>query len=335
LDYEKISIDHFTYAHDFPIQGTMTMPRPPYTVVPLDYRVGVNISGEDAQSFFQFSPKFTLNYELAADSRVYASVSRGYRAGGYNFQLFSDVLQSELETLAHTPKTQMRDTTPDAGLISYKPEYSWNYEAGARAAFFQNRVQAAVSLFYIDSRDQQITQFVSSGLGRVMKNAGRSQSHGVEASLKGSFNDFSAVVNYGYTHATFLQYSDSVSAGNQRTAVDYRGKYIPFVPRHTLSVSAEYAFRFRHSWLERLTVSAQYTGLGKIYFTEDNDAAQDFYGLLDASVTAEKNKFSLTIWSKNITNATYNLFYFNGINSNSFAQQGLPLQFGVTLRKRM
>jgi outer membrane receptor protein involved in Fe transport len=87
--------------------------------------------------------------------------------------------------------------------------------------------------------------------------------------------------------------------------------------------------------LERLTISAQYTGLGKIYFTENNDAVQDFYGLLDASITAEKNKFSLTVWGKNLTNATYNLFYFNGINGNSFAQQGLPLQFGVTLRKKM
>jgi outer membrane receptor protein involved in Fe transport len=76
--------------------------------------------------------------------------------------------------------------------------------------------------------------------------------------------------------------------------------------------------------------------LGKIYFTENNDAVQDFYGLLDASVTAEKNKFSLTVWGKNLTNATYNLFYFfNRVNSKSFAQQGLPLQFGVTLRKRM
>ncbi|MDR0694238.1 MAG: TonB-dependent receptor, partial [Prevotellaceae bacterium] len=335
VDYEKISIDHATYALDFPIQGEMTLPRPPYTVTPLDYRIGVNISGEDTQSFLQFSPKLTLNYELTSDSRVYASVSRGYRAGGYNFQLFSDVLQSELETLAGTPKTQTKDTTIDAGLISYKPEYSWNYEAGARAAFFQDRLQAEISLFYIDSRDQQITQFVPSGLGRMMKNAGKSQSYGTEISLKGSINNFSATVNYGYTHATFLQYSDFVKTGNQQLPVDYRGKYIPFVPQHTLSAYAEYVFRFRHCWLERLAISARYTGLGKIYFTENNDAVQHFYSLLDASVTAEKDKFSVSLWGKNMTNATYNLFFFNGINGNSFAQQGLPLQFGITLRKKL
>jgi hypothetical protein len=75
-------------------------------------------------------------------------------------------------------------------------------------------------------------------------------------------------------------------------------------------------------------------GVGKIYFTESNDAAQSFYGLLDASVTAEKNKFALTIWGKNIMNTTYNLFYFHGLNNASFAQQGLPVQFGITLRKK-
>ena len=335
LDYEKISINHTTYALDFPIQGTMTMPYPPYIVTPLDYRIGVHISGKDAQSFLQCSPKFTLNYELTAGSRVYASVSHGYRAGGYNFQLFSDVLQSELETLAKTPETQTKNTTVDAGLIAYKPEYSWNYEAGARAAFFRNRLQADVSLFYIDSRDQQITQFVPSGLGRMMKNAGKSQSYGAEISLRGAINNFSATVNYGYTHAAFSQYSDSVSTGGQRLPVNYRGKYIPFVPQHTLSAETEYVFEFRRSWLERLTVNARYTGLGKIYFAENNDAVQDFYGLLDASITVEKNKFSVTVWGKNMTNAVYNLFYFNGINGHSFAQQGLPLQFGVALRKRI
>jgi outer membrane receptor protein involved in Fe transport len=336
LDYEKISINHTTHTlEDFPIQGTKTIPRPPFTTVPLDYRVGVRLSGKDAQSFLQYAPKFTLHYALTADSRVYASVSRGYRAGGYNFQLFSDVLQSELETLARTPKTQTKDTTVDAGLIAYKPEYSWNYEAGVRAAFFQNRLQAEAALFYIDSRDQQITQFVPSGLGRMMKNAGRSQSYGIELSLNASIHNFSATVNYGYTHATFSQYSDTLQAGSQRLPVDYRGKYIPFVPQHTLSAGAEYAFRFRHRWMERLTLSAQYTGLGRIYFTESNDAAQDFYGLLDASVTVEKNKFSVTVWGKNMTNTVYHLFYFNGINGNSFAQQGLPLQFGIALRKRL
>ncbi|MDR3351164.1 MAG: TonB-dependent receptor [Prevotellaceae bacterium] len=334
VDYEKISIRHATHAQDFPVQGKMTL-RPPIPAIPLDYRISVNISGEDAQSFLQLSPKFTLQYEPASGNRIYTSVSRGYRTGGYNFQLFSDVLQRELETLARTPETQTKDLAADASLIAYRPEYSWNYEAGAHGAFFQNRLQADVALFCIASRDRQITQFVPGGLGRMMKNAGRSQSYGAEVTLKYAVNDFSAAVNYGYTHATFTQYSDSVKTGNRWTQVDYKGKYIPFVPQHTLSASAEYVFQLRHCWLESLTVSAGYMGLGKIYFTENNDAIQHFYHLLDASVTAEKNKFSLSLWGKNITNETYNLFFFHGINGNSFAQQGLPLQFGVTLRKKL
>jgi outer membrane receptor protein involved in Fe transport len=316
-DCEKVTIDHINYAHDFPVRGVDDR-EPPASPRTEPYRVGVNISGADAQSFFQFSPNFTLNYELAAGSRIYASVSRGYRAGGYNFQLFSDVLQSELTALVREGITQTRDTTVSGELIAYRPEYSWNYEAGARTTFFQDRVQIALSFFYIDSRDQQVTDFVASGLGRITKNVGRSQSRGAEASLTGTFGNFAAAANYGYTHATF-----------------YHGNYIPFVPKHTLSVGAEYAFRLRPGWLDRLIVSAQYTGLGKIYFTEENDASQDFYSLLDASVTVEKDDFALTLWGKNMTNTIYNLFYFHGINNKSFAQQGLPLHFGVTLRKRV
>jgi hypothetical protein len=117
--------------------------------------------------------------------------------------------------------------------------------------------------------------------------------------------------------------------------VDYRGKHIPFVPRHTLSAGADYVFLFRGGRPERLTLSARYTGLGEIYFTENNDAVQPFYGLLDVSATAEKNTFAVSLWGKNVTNTVYRLFQFEGVNGHSFAQQGLPLQFGITVRKKL
>jgi Collagenase and related proteases len=53
--------------------------------------------------FDQLLPKFGLNYRFSDDgSNVYATVSKGYRAGGFNMQMFSDVLQTELSASAQS-----------------------------------------------------------------------------------------------------------------------------------------------------------------------------------------------------------------------------------------
>ena len=73
---------------------------------------------------------------------------------------------------------------PDLRNLSYKPEQSWNYEAGTHLSFLDGRLQADLAAFYMQTRDQQLAQFSESGLGRVMVNAGKSRSCGIEASLR-------------------------------------------------------------------------------------------------------------------------------------------------------
>ena len=59
----------------------------------------------------------------------------------------------------------------------------------------------------MDTHDQQIAKFVNSGLGRMMVNAGSSESYGVEASFLASINkNLNMNVSYGYTHSTFKKY---------------------------------------------------------------------------------------------------------------------------------
>ena len=47
--------------------------------------------------FDEFLPKVGLTYNLGKAGNVYALFAKGYRAGGYNIQMFSDILQSELQ----------------------------------------------------------------------------------------------------------------------------------------------------------------------------------------------------------------------------------------------
>ena len=65
-------------------------------------------------------------------------------------------------------------------MVSYKPEYSWNFEIGSHLGFFKGRLVVDVSVFYIDCRDQQLTMFPDgTTTGRMMTNAGKTRSFGL------------------------------------------------------------------------------------------------------------------------------------------------------------
>ena len=136
-------------------------------------------------SFKQLLPKVGLTYRLQNGSNIYATWSKGYRAGGYNFEMFSDVLQTETSQAANKARADV-DIAHDeayyeriAKTIEYKPETSWNYEVGAHLNLFNNQVHLDLAAYYMQIRNQQLSVMAGNyGFGRVMTNAGRSHSCG-------------------------------------------------------------------------------------------------------------------------------------------------------------
>jgi iron complex outermembrane receptor protein len=283
--------------------------------------------------FSELLPKVALKYEWSDKQFVYANVSKGYKAGGFNVQMFADLVTAGLQGVqsATTPETVLKT-------ISYKPEYSWNYEIGGQCLTLNDHLKSSISLFYININDLQLTQFVPRGLGRKITNAGQAVSKGVEVAFDANLGGgFSAGLNYGYANATFSTYSDSVQTFNPQTnqfvnsKVDYKGKFVPYAPQNTLSLNANYEHRFKNACIDRFTANIQYTGIGKIYWTEANDVSQDFYSLVNARVGVTKGIFGLDIWAKNLFDTQYNAFYFDS-SGYKFFQVGRPAEFGATLK---
>ena len=189
----------------------------------------------------------------------------------------------------------------------------------------------------MDMHDQQISQFAASGLGRTTLNAGKSRSYGGEIALRASLTDgLSMHANYGYTYATFTDYVEYTKDknGNLQVKADYNGKYIPFVPQHTLNIGGEYAISCRpNAFINRVVLQANYNAAGRIYWTERNDVSQAFYGTLNGRVNVEKGNASISFWARNLLNKDYAAFYFETMNR-GFKQEGRPIQFGVDLRCR-
>lgn len=314
--------------------------------------------GKVHKTYVQLLPKLSLQYSLPGrgGNRLYATVSKGYRSGGYNIQMFSDLLQTALQgtmqaqakgvLLERVPEAYREliadklpdgSTPPDAeAAATYRPEQAWNYEAGTHLGLWGGRLQADAALFWLQTHDQQLSRFAQNGLGRETVNAGSSRSVGMEASATAAITaNLTLQAGYGWTHATFRRYISYEQVEGEMQAVSYRGKRVPFVPEHTIHVGGQYAFSLRPScWLDGVQLGVQYSGAGSIYWTEKNDARQPFYGKLDARLSLQKGEVGASFWINNALNKHYATFYFESMG-NRFLQKGRPLQAGITLQLKL
>ncbi len=304
---------------------------------------------KESNSFDQLLPKVGLTYSIGnSGSNVYAIVSKGYRAGGFNFQMFSDILQSELQSAAQSARGNVVIPHDQAKYndirktIEYKPEESWNYEVGTHLNLFDNALHFDLSAYYMQIRNQQLSVFAQQyGFGRSMVNAGKSYSCGIEATLRGQAFDDHLIwaVSYGYTRAKFKEYMDSTTViidGNQQlTAVDYSGKYVPFVPQHTLAANADYRIDLASDVLRSVTLGVNFTAQGKTYWDAANSYSQKFYPVLGAHIDADLSPVTISFWGRNITNTNYNIFAIDssfGGETLYFAQRGNPIQLGADIK---
>ncbi len=263
-------------------------------------------------------PKATLQYMLGKEqqSSVYLSIGRGHKVGGFNTQMFSDILQQDVMTeFGVGAEYDIED------IITYKPEYNWTFEIGSHIENPQQTIIADISAYYIHINNQQLTVFPEGETtGRMMTNAGRSRSFGVEASISAEILPrWHANASYGYTNAKFTNYI----SGND----DYKGKFIPYAPQHTLHLGTNYCLKFGKN---QFTFDVNANGVGKIYWNEDNSLAQPFYMKLNASIEYKRNGIGLSLWGNNLTNTHHNVFYFKSIGR-EFVQRGLGITYGATV----
>lgn len=341
LDYEKIKMN-YNSSTNMPFNFLFKMSPMPMPIEVKDLKALSAFEGGLSTDYLQVLPKFSLQYSWNKMNNVYATISKGYRSGGYNIQMFSEIIQGSLRNSMIDAVANTKEFSKLAGMLEnfkkdgvnikdatlYKPEYSWNYEIGSHMTMFDGRLQADVAAFYMDTHDQQISRFAASGLGRITVNAGKSRSIGGELALKGQITDnFILNGNYGYTHATFTDYAVS-------DEVNYNGNYVPFVPEHTFTVGGQYIFRMKSgAWLDNIILNANYKGAGRIYWTEQNNAYQNLYGTLNGRISLNKGNGQIGIWINNALNTEYQAFYFESMNR-GFAQMGRPMQIGVDLRCR-
>lgn len=334
-DYSHLSIDYLTSAKMTSLANIMGRKA--------TSNIMSTLQNKAHNSFNQLLPKVGMNFDIdRIGSNIYAVVSKGYRAGGYNIQMFSDILSTELQKNSsqrgdYTVEHDAKAYKDIENTISYTPETSWNYEMGAHLNLFDHKLQLDLAAFYMQVRNQQISVMAGNyGFGRMMTNAGRSSSSGIEASLRGQAfnNNLSWMMNYGFTHAIFKEYVDSVSTNGNMKAIDYKDKKVPFIPAHTFSASADYHIPC-HGMLKAIVIGANVNAQGKTYWDEANSYSQAFYALAGAHMLADFGRITVDFWGRNLTNTKYNTFAMGSLATGKmyyFGQRGNPFQCGIDLK---
>ena len=298
----------------------------PYRHVDID----IDDTGNLKKDFFTVLPKIAVTYKFReTGGNVYAKVSRGYKAGGFNTQMFSDVLQQRLMGIMGIGSQYDIDD-----VVSYKPEKSWNYEIGSHLDFPSKGLSMELTTFYIDCRDQQLTMFPDgTTTGRIMTNAGKTRSFGFEFSGSWEIKENIAFnLSYGYTNARFREFFNGIK--------DYSGKWIPYVPSNTLFLQGIYTLdiskirnktSIEKNKRNNLEFDINMKGTGPIYWNEENTLRQNFYALLSASITWQWREWEFKLWGKNLTDTFYHTFYFMSMG-NEFVQRGRGIEGGLSIR---
>jgi iron complex outermembrane receptor protein len=275
------------------------------------FAISPDLTFDDSADSDALLPKFQLAYYWNEQIMTYAGVSRGYRSGGFNTG-FSDIADA-----------------------SFDPEYSWNYEIGAKTSWFDNRLVLNAAVFYIDLDDQQVTQLLPTA-NTIIKNAGESRSKGFE--LEGTAllaQGLTLEAGFGYTNSEFTKYSDPVAGA------DYKGNKTPLAPKYTYNI----ALQWRKPIMDKCHMlwstgplnffaRAELQGIGDFYWNTANTLKEEAHELVNLRTGLESDHFDLTLWARNLFDEHYRVVAFEFPGSDPVGQAGGPLTFGLTLKAR-
>jgi iron complex outermembrane receptor protein len=253
------------------------------------------------KTFTAVSPQAAVAYRIGGRQTVYASVGRGFKAGGFN-------------------------PASPAGDEAYGEEKTLNAEGGVKTTWADGRVTANAAAFVIDWDDLQLNLPNPSVPGQFyIANVGTARSSGVELEVNARPHasvDLFGVL--GYTRARFG--SGAVSSG-----VDVSGNDIPNTPSYTASLGAQ----VNHGISSAVSAygRAEAVFYGAFQYDDLNRAGQDAYSLANLRAGVRGKFVFGEVWVKNAFDTRYIpiAFAYGPFAPSGFVgEMGRPRTFGVS-----
>lgn len=260
------------------------------------------------QTFKSTTPRLGVQYDLSGDSNLYATYSRGFKAGGFNFSACNQ---------------------------SYNPEELTSYEIGWKNRLADGAVTLNATAFYYDYTDLQLSRV--EGLTSRIANAAKAEVKGVE--LEGVWEatpELTLNGNVSLLDATFSEFENTDGLNPGLGLQDVSGNRLRNSPKFSTNLGATYrpqAVVLGGS----LAFRADLAFRSKVFFREFNtpEDAQKGYEILNASITwtSPNETYRVRLFGTNLTGQEYVVALNSSDNFGSrYASWGAPRQVGVELR---
>ena len=254
--------------------------------------------------------KIALEYITSTGALLYGSVSRGYKAGGFN-----------------------TDGSLDTDLREFDEEYLVELELGYKATMLDDSLALQLALFHDDRHDQQVKSSVvrvrpdgSAEFIDFLGNAAEGTNKGLELDVRWQASEaVSLGFAAGWLDASFDEFINEFGE-------DLSGRDQAHAPGHMLSVNAAWE---DGPW--RISLSAD--NKDEFYFSDRHAVKSDSYTLVNAAVSYSAASWQLTAWGRNLTDKDTYVRAFGSFGNDPrkfyvtepYFQYGEPRVVGVTL----
>jgi outer membrane receptor protein involved in Fe transport len=253
--------------------------------------------------------ELTYTHKFSENLTGFASLSRGYKAGGFN--------------LGFVP----------AGRREFAEESMWNLETGVKSSFANDRLLLSGALFYNLRKDQQVeTSFQidpndPASFVFFTDNAAEGRSVGLEADVRWLPSDsVELYATVGLLDAEFDQFV------TPQVSISGRGQ--AHAPHYTAAFGGVY--RHNSGVFARIDVSAK----DEFYFDVSHDQKSESYSVTNVRLGYEAERWTSQLWLRNAFDERYAVrgFYFGNEPPNFpnalYIRQGDPRQVGITVDMR-
>ena len=221
------------------------------------------------QSWSEVTPRLVADYSLSDDVMLYASVSKGYKGGGFN-----------------TAAADFDGDFVGDAVAGFNPEINQAYELGLKSTMANGRMQFNAALF---SNDYEDLQLLSATLGGILvENAAEADTQGLELEW-----------TYLATENLILRANMAV-LDSEFTAGAFSGNDLPYAPGNSATVSASYQ-------QGAINYFVMYTKQDDFFYDAGNLLEENGYALLSAKVSyaPEGSNWDMGISVQNATDEDY------------------------------
>ena len=257
-----------------------------------------------------FGGKITLEHDLSDAHTAFASVTRGYKAGGAN--IFPGLEGDDDDT------TQIEPNFP----TSYDTEKLWNYELGLRSSLLEGALVSQITLFYLNRENAQLRS--SAGVGTDFTygttNGGNAKHYGAELESTWFINE---------------NWTISAGLGLLDTQLDATGDELSSAPSYTYNARIEYVAE------NGFFANLELTGSDEFYESNNPDnrdqRLRSEFTVFNGAIGYRYENWTLTLWGRNLFDEEYEkrVFYFGNEapdwTETRYENPADPQQFGATL----